>query len=115
MCIYVHDVLLIGDKEAIDQAIYGIEGKFDINKEGSLECHLGCIIKFKDKEGSIHQPHSLKRLEEKLGPLVEGLRKITLSSAPGLNLMRSKNNEELLDWLNIQDLILQMQCENIQK
>ena len=48
----------MGEKEAIDQAIYGIEGKFYIRKEGPLEDYLGCIIKFKDKEGSIHQPHS---------------------------------------------------------
>ena len=41
--------------------------------------------------------HSLKKLEEKIGPLVEELWKSTLSSAPGLNLMRPKDNEELLD------------------
>ncbi len=41
--------------------------------------------------------HSLKKLEEKFGHLVEELWKSTLPSVPGLNLTRPKDNEELLD------------------
>lgn len=67
LCISVDDVLLLGEKEAIDQyIIYAIEGKFDIRKERTLKDYLGYIIKFTDKEGSIHQPHSLKKLERNL-------------------------------------------------
>ena len=55
---YCDGVLLVGDHEAIKAAIEDIERKFDIRKEGSLTNYLGCIIKFMNKEASIHQPHS---------------------------------------------------------
>ena len=97
LCIYVDDVLLIGDKEAIKSAIEDIETKFDIRKEGPLNDYLGCIVKFGDKEASIHQPHSLKKLENKFKSLTGGLRNSKLPCAPGLNLMRPKENEELID------------------
>ena len=95
--IYVDDVLIVGDKEAIKSTIEDIETKFEIRKEGQLNDYLGCIVKFGDKETRIHQPHSLKKLENKFSPLTEELCNGKLPCAPGLNLMRPKENEEMID------------------
>ena len=67
LCIYVDDVCLCGDKKAVEAAIKDIKKIFDIRKEGHLNDYLGCIIKFDDDgdDGTIHQPHILKRLENK--------------------------------------------------
>ncbi len=97
LCTYVDDVLLVGDKEAIKSAIEDIETKFEIRKEGQLNDYLGCIVKFGGKEARIHQPHPLKKLENKFSSLTEGLRNSKLPCAPGLNLMRPKENEEMID------------------
>lgn len=97
LCVYVDDVLLVGDGKAIKDAIKDIEKKFSIRKEGQLKDYLGCIIKFDDDGGVIHQPHSIKKLEDKFGNLVKDIRKSNLPSPPGLNLMRPKEEDELID------------------
>ena len=50
-----------------------------------------------NKEASIHQPNSLKKLETKFKSLTEGLHIIRQPCALGLNLMMPKENEELID------------------
>ena len=72
LCIYADDVLLVEDKEAIKSTVEDIKIKFDIRKEGPLTDYLGCIIKFMNKESSIHQPHPLKKLENKFLSLTKG-------------------------------------------
>ena len=74
-----------------------LKHKFEIRKEGQLNDYLGCIVKFVDKEARIHQPHPLKKLENKFSPLTKELRNSKLPCAPGLNLMRPKENEEMID------------------
>ena len=96
LCIYMDDVLLIGDIEAIHSAINDIEQKNYIWKEGLLKDYLGCIIEFKDSEGSIYQPHSIKRLESKFKDLTKDIRKITNPCIPGALVMRPKEGDELI-------------------
>ena len=67
LCIYIDVVLLVGDQDAVKDAIKDIEKKFDIRKEGSLKDYLECKIKFNGNGGIIHQPHSIKKLEDKFG------------------------------------------------
>ena len=63
LCIYVDDVLLTGDDEAVKQAIKDIKTIFDIRKEGKLSDYLGCILNFDRKdEATMHQPHIIKKL-----------------------------------------------------
>ena len=72
MC--VDDILLIGDKESVQCAINDIESKFDIRKEGPFEDYLGCIVKIDGDKECIHQPHSLKKIEDKLVRIVNDIR-----------------------------------------
>lgn len=90
LCIYVDDVLMIGDKEAINSATEDIMKEFSIRKEGKLYDYLGCIINFDENNetGTIHQPYTLQKLENKFNKLVENIRKTDLPSAPGSILKR---------------------------
>ena len=70
---YVNDILLVGDKNAFKVIIEDIKTKFDIRKEGPLNAYSGCIIKFMNKEASIHQPHHSKKKDIKFKSLTEWL------------------------------------------
>ena len=102
LCIYVDDVLMMGNKEAIDKATKDIMKEFSIRKEGKLHDYLGCIINFdaNNETGTIHQPYTLQKLETKFKKLVDNIRKTELPSAPGSVLKRPteldiKVNKEL--------------------
>ena len=99
LCIYVDDVLIMGNKGAIDKAIEDIMKEFSIRKEGKLHDYLGCIINFDEDNnaGSIHQPYTLKKLETKFKNLIENVRKTELPSAPGSILKRPTNEDEKID------------------
>ena len=67
ICIYVDDVLQIGDKEAIDKFGEEIKNIFTVKKVGGLDDYLGCEVRFDhDNDGAImYQPHIIKKLESK--------------------------------------------------
>lgn len=66
-----------------------------------MKDYLGCIIEFKGKDDSIHQPHFIKKLESKFKELVKDIRKTTTPTrAPGEILMGPK--EEFVDFLSLQ-------------
>ena len=54
ICIYVDDVLQIGDKLAIEKFSEEIKNIFTVKSAGSLDDYLGCEIKFDDKGAIIH-------------------------------------------------------------
>ena len=45
----------------------------------------------------MYQPHSIKKLDDKFGELARDIRKLNLPSLPGLNLIRPKNDDELIN------------------
>ena len=99
LCIYVDDVLMMGDKEAINKAIEDIMKEFSIRKEGKLHDYLGCIINFDEDNdtGTIHQPYTLQKLENKFNKLVKNIRKTELPSAPGSMLKRPTELDVKID------------------
>ena len=99
LCIYVDDVLIIGNQKAIDKTIEDIEQVFDIRKEGKLNDYLGCIIEFSDDNtsGTIHQPHTLNKLERKFKDMIKTIRNYETPSAPGSHLIRPKKNDLKID------------------
>ena len=98
LCIYVDDVLMVGDQSAIDKAIEDIEKVFSIRKEGKLNDYIGCIIEFENEsEATMHQPHILKKLKNKFSDIVMNIRTGKTPSPPGSVLMRPKENEAVID------------------
>ena len=99
LCIYVDDVLIIGNQKAIDKTIEDIGKVFNIRKEGKLNDYLGCIVEFSDDNtsGTIHQPHTLNKLEKKFRDIVKNMRKYETPSAPGSQLIHPKENDMKID------------------
>jgi hypothetical protein len=85
IAIYVDDCLMVGDKAAIDDAIAGLKKSgFNLKEDGSLQDYLSCEVTLsKDKkQGWIHQPHLIKNLEKKFGPLVNKLQEYGTPGTP---------------------------------
>ena len=67
IAVWVDDSLLIGDSEAIEQAIKDLrEEGFKLKIEGTLQDYLSCEITFNADEtvGWIHQPNLITKLEK---------------------------------------------------
>ena len=85
IAIYVDDCLLVGDQAAIDATVEGLKKHgFKLKEDGSLLDYLSCEVTFakNGKEGWIHQPHLIKNLEKKFGPIVEKMQKYGTPGTP---------------------------------
>ena len=67
--IYIDDMLIIGNEEAIDAAIQILQGNFQVEGPTSLDDYLGVQIVQSDdaKKGWLGQPTIVKSLEEQFG------------------------------------------------
>jgi Reverse transcriptase (RNA-dependent DNA polymerase) len=94
IAIWVDDSLLIGHNAAIEQTIKDLqENGFNLKIEGELDDYLSCEISFsRDKsKGWIHQPHLIKKIEKKFGPLVKSLQRYKTPGTPGGSILRNTN------------------------
>ena len=74
LVMWVDDCLQVGKWEEIDKVLIDIRKHFKIVENETLDDYLSCKIKV-DQEGKrawIGQPHLIKKLELKLGELVQG-------------------------------------------
>ena len=91
IAIWVDDSLLIGDEDEINEVIQDLrKHELSLKIGGSLEDYLSCEITMDHKRniGWIHQPHLLKKLDEKFGKLVKGLQTYRTPGTPGQTLIR---------------------------
>ena len=66
--IYVDEMLVIGNKEIIEELNTKVEEVFSIKTEDNLTDYLGCGFPLnKNKKGWLGQPSIIKSLEKKLG------------------------------------------------
>ena len=70
--IYIDDMLIIGNEEAIDDAIKVLQGHFQVKEPTSLEDYLGVQIVQSDdgKKAWLGQPTIIKSLEKQFGERV---------------------------------------------
>jgi hypothetical protein len=79
----VDDSLLVGDRKAIDKAIEDLRKEgFVLKVEDDLTDYLSCEIRLnkKKKTGWIHQPHLIKKLNDKFKDMVK---KMPVYKTPG--------------------------------
>ena len=78
--IYIDDMLIIGQEEAIDYAIRVLQGYFQVKDSTSLEDYLGVqIVQSDDSEkAGLGQPTMIKSLEKQFGE------KASKKTTPGL-------------------------------
>jgi hypothetical protein len=102
IAIWVDDSLLIGHNAAIEQTIIGLQANGSgLKIEGELDDFLSCKISFlRDKtKGWICQPHLIKKIEKKFGPLVKSLQQYKTPGTPGGSILRNPNTKiEAQEW-----------------
>ena len=91
IAVWVDDSLLIGDSEAIEQAIKDLrEEGFKLKIEGTLQDYLSCEITFNADEtvGWIDQPHLITKLEKCFGDLVKDMQTYQTPVTPGETILK---------------------------
>ena len=95
ICLYVDDILTVGDKNAINKFHDDIKNIFTVKKSGNLEDYLGCNIKFSNDgdEASMVQPHIVKKLKEKFHDLTKDIKVRDTPCAAGSIVVREFNDD----------------------
>jgi len=95
--VWVDDSLVIGDEKAIDKVIKDLkENGLVLKITESLKDYLSCEITFSGDgdKAWIHQPHLIKKLRDKFGEMVEGLRLYKTPGTPGFGIVRNPEGGE---------------------
>ncbi|MEM9079013.1 MAG: reverse transcriptase domain-containing protein, partial [Bacteroidota bacterium] len=92
--IYIDDMLLVGHKKGIEEAISILKMHFQVKDPTGLEDYLGVEIKLCKgrKNAWLGQPTILKSLEKQFGKLVEHLKGTVTPGTPGF--VGGKQNDE---------------------
>jgi len=98
LCIYVDDVLCVGDELAISHFVEAIATKFNIKNQGPLDEYVGCkIVSNNDRSKVwITQPDLLAKLTKTFGEKVKGMQHYSTPAAPGEIIMRPQDPSELI-------------------
>jgi hypothetical protein len=97
LCLYVDDVLCIGDKQAVLEGIQGIKSKFAIKQMGQMHDYVGAKIIPTD-ENSIHilQPALIKKMENAFKEEIKNLVTYATPGAPNEALIRPTSEDVLI-------------------
>jgi len=98
LCLYVDDVLCVGDEPAIAQFVVELSRKFTIKNQGPLDEYVGCkVISNNDRSKVwITQPDMVKKLKKEFNDDVKGMQTYAAPAAPGEIIMRAQEASELI-------------------
>ena len=98
LCLYVDDVLCVGDGKAVANTASEMGAKFSIKNQGPLTEYVGCkfISNVDRSKVWVTQPDLIKRLEAKFGSRVSTMQVYSTPAAAGEIVMRPKDQDELL-------------------
>jgi Reverse transcriptase (RNA-dependent DNA polymerase) len=96
LCLYVDDVLLIGDTEAINEAVNGIKKTYSIKEIGKMYEYVGCTIIPDDDKIQLIQPDLIQKLKKIFGPGSEKSMVYSTPAAPGEIIIRPVEGDELV-------------------
>jgi len=90
IAIYVDDCLCCGEPEEIEVLIKELEKTFELKIERKMTDYLSCKIEFSKNRDKIWigQPHLIKKIEDKFGPLVKHLPKYKTPGSPHIGIKR---------------------------
>ena len=97
LCIYVNDMLVIGNKEAIEAFKSEIKQLFNTKEEGLMEEYVGCkVTKKGNNKMHIFQPDIMHKLEKEFGIDICKIRKYQTPAAPKFAVQRPTSNNVLI-------------------
>jgi hypothetical protein len=99
LCVYVDDVLCIGDIVAIQKAIQAIQKHFAIKQMSQVKTYIGCSFVWDNTKTKLFlcQPELIAKMKKDFKKEIESLRKTETPSPPGEIVMRPKDESELID------------------
>ncbi len=96
LCLYVDDVLLIGESSLIKNTILVIKKKYSIKEVGKLDDYVGCKIKEVNKTIYIHQPDLIAKMENQFGAKFNGKFEYLTPAGQSEQVVRPTTKEELI-------------------
>ena len=98
--LYVDDCLCIGDRNAIDFTVQGLkEQGLKVKVENDLSDYLNCEIHFSEGKSKawLGQSGLMKKIEEKFGSLVKGMKNYATPGTPHFGITRQFDKEQELN------------------
>ena len=96
LCVYVNDMLVVGDKLAVEAFKKEIKKFFNTKEEGTLDKYVGCKVTWKGNELHMFQPDIMYKLEKEFGNNVKEIRKYRTPAAPGFTVRQPTANGKLI-------------------
>jgi Reverse transcriptase (RNA-dependent DNA polymerase) len=97
MGLYVDDLLMIGNQEALDQAVKDLQGEFKIKDLGTINEYVGVTVE-KDKNMiTLNQPDIIAKMENKFSDKICNLKVYDTPAGVQDKIIRPDENSILLD------------------
>ena len=96
LIVYVDDCFVIGDKEAVKNALVGIEKHFAITRSENIEDFIGCRIEKDGDKVLLSQPDLINKMTKKFFDKIKGMKEYEIPASAGTHLIRCNEEEETL-------------------
>ena len=96
LCIYVDNMLVVGDKPAVNDFKQELKKYFNTKEEGTLDEYVGCKVIRKDGELHMHQPDIMYKLDKEFGNDVKEICKYRTPASPGFAVQRPTTDDKLI-------------------
>lgn len=97
ICLYVDDLLIVGNTNAIETAINDISKYFSIKRMGKMKEYVGCQIDPSDEHKILlSQPDLIDKMNRIFGPNIKNLSTYKTPGPPGEVVVRPKPDEKLI-------------------
>jgi hypothetical protein len=98
MGLYVDDILMVGNQQAIDMAVADIKRQYTIKDLGTLKEYVGVSISSNQEALTLKQPDIIDKLENKFYEKIENLKVYESPAGTQDKIIRPELNSVLLDY-----------------
>ena len=96
LIVYVDDCFVLGDKNAVKQALTEIENHFAITRSEHIEDFIGCRIEKENKSILLSQPDLIKKMMKKFGDKTRNMKEYETPAPSGTHIIRCRDDEAKL-------------------
>ena len=96
LCVYVDDLLVVGDKVAVENFKQEIKKHFNTKEEGTLDKYVRCKVIRKGVKLHMFHPDIMYKVKKEFGVDVQEVRKYRTPAAPGFAVRRPTADKQLI-------------------
>ena len=96
LIVYVDDCFVLGDKNAVKQALTEIENHFAITRSEHIEDFIGCRIEKENRSILLSQPDLIKKMMKKFGDKTRNMKEYETPAPSGTHIIRCRDDEAKL-------------------